>query len=66
MSAGPTIDPLASPKDETEEFLVKLSMAYQDIHEDIANWTMNPYRESSVISLPPTSIWNPKPGPVYR
>jgi hypothetical protein len=33
MDAGPDIDPLHSPQDETEEFLVRLSMAYHDIDE---------------------------------
>ena len=65
MSAGPTIDPLASPKDKTEEFLVKLSMAYEDIHEAISNWHMQPYQESGIAILP-NSVWNPRPGPLYR
>lgn len=35
--SGPDIDPLLNPQNETEEFLVQLSLAHLDFDENIAN-----------------------------
>ena len=32
-TGGPIVDPLRSPRDETESFLVRLAIAYSDLDE---------------------------------
>lgn len=63
-SAGPKVNPLASPLDETDEFLIKLALAHSDIHE--ALWGLpRVEHEHGGYKIYPKSFWNPGQGTVY-
>lgn len=63
-SAGPKVDLLASPRDETDEFLIRLALAHSDIHE--ALWSVKlPRVEHGGYKIFPKSYWNPGRGTVY-
>lgn len=64
-NAGPKVDPLKAPEDETDEFLIKLSMAYSDFDEFLAQ-PMAPYQPSGFHVIPTSPVWNPKPGPPFK
>jgi hypothetical protein len=63
-TAGPIIDPLASPQNEVEEFLIRLAIAHADLDEQISK-AMIPRVEHGGFMVMPRSFWNPGRGTVY-
>lgn len=55
-TGGPVVDPLRSPTDETESFLIELSMAYSDFDEFLATWKPEPHRPYAQVCMPRHNI----------